>query len=344
MKPDISVYATARGKRTILVLRWPDVELFIEWKTEWEHDGYCDIFHDDDDILDADTIKATHTRGQIYSYAANVMDSQYRLSVFAISICGNFARFYRFDPSCVVVTEPVSFRLNPEVVVDFLVRFSSMTPAERGHDPTVIPATPAEKRLFQSRLKDYRKRVSDEHLRLHPDVETLDAKKVVKIQVNNEEDGTTHWYLACKPGSLPVNYSPCGRLSRGFIATPLSSEAPKGKLLWLKDCWRSDQVESEASIYHYLKESGVENIPDVKYVGDVLYESVVQETFNDTLLDDETADSWRRPVNIIHHMVHYRLVSELLIPVDGVEDAQELLLVGRDILNGENDQIPPPSC
>ena len=31
-------------------------------------------------------------------------------------------------------------------------------------------------------------------------------------------------------------------------------------------------------------------------------------------------------------MIHYRIVSELLIPIDAVQDARELLRVGKDIL------------
>ena len=33
-------------------------------------------------------------------------------------------------------------------------------------------------------------------------------------------------------------------------------------------------------------------------------------------------------------MIHYRVVSELLIPIDQVEDAKELFFVTRGILNG----------
>ena len=98
-----------------------------------------------------------------------------------------------------MVTEPIPLRDHPEVVVEFFVHYGSMTVAERGYDPTVILATVGERRTFKSRLSEYKKRVDDEELRLHPDVEKLDLDNVVKIQVNNEEDGNTSWYLACRP-------------------------------------------------------------------------------------------------------------------------------------------------
>ena len=64
----------------------------------------------------------------------------------------------------------------------------------------------------------------------------------------------------------------------------------KGKLFWLKDCWRSDAVESEASMYRHLKEKNVENIPYIKCMGDVFDGTIRQETLNDTLRSDEEAN------------------------------------------------------
>ena len=334
MSPDIVVYVKVRGKRTPTALSWSSLEMYVEWKPDDTDDCYRKIFVGEE-VLDLDAEKHSQTRGQIYSYAAKALDSQHRGWILALSVFGQFFRVYRFDPSSVVVSEPISFRDHPEMMVEIFARFGCMNPAERGHDTTVIPSTAAEKKLFRDQIRDYKLRVEEDNLRLHPDVKGLDSTKVVRIRVNNEDDGATHWYLACKPGSLHPNRSPCGRLSRGFLAMPLKpGPQDKGKLYWLKDCWRSDQVESEASIYRRLKAGNVRNIPNILCMGDVLQDGVVQETFNDTLLDDEDADSWRRPVHIIYHMVHYRLVSELLIPINCVEDAEDLLLVGRDILSG----------
>ena len=87
-------------------------------------------------------------------------------------------------------------------------------------------------------------------------------------------------------------------------------------------------------MYRYLKEKDVENIPAIKCMGDVFDGTTRQETLNDSLCHDKKADQWRRPVHVIPHMIHYRIVTELLIPIGEVQDARELLLVGRDILNG----------
>ena len=74
-------------------------------------------------------------------------------------------------------------------------------------------------------------------------------------------------------------------------------------------------------------------------MGDVVVGGILQETVNDTLLRDESTQEWRRPVHLIHHMIHYLVVTELLIPLDAIKDAKELLLVGRIIVNSKLDLI-----
>ena len=118
MKPDLSVYRIIRGKEAILVLSWPDMDMYIEWKIEDGCDGYRTTFTDILQTLEANTENAGDTRGQIYSYAAQALDSQHRLFLFAGSVYKEWFRFYRFDPSSVVVSEPVSLRDCPEVVLE----------------------------------------------------------------------------------------------------------------------------------------------------------------------------------------------------------------------------------
>ncbi|KAK7688393.1 hypothetical protein QCA50_008766 [Cerrena zonata] len=273
------------------------------------------------------------------------MDHQHRQFLFSVLIMGDYARLLRFDPSCIAVSQVIPYRIDPRPLIDFILRYSTMSPVERGYDPTVSPACDAEKALFWERMKEYLEKVKGDNLRKHPDVETL-GDNIVKIQVHDASGGI-HSYLACKPPSAPINYSPCGRLSRGFIATPAPAsvadkdedtceteqpELEKGKLFWLKDCWRSDVLEAEARVYAHLKANNVPNLPEIYYAGDVLIGADPQETLNDTLLSDPSTDSWRLPTGIINHMIHYRILQELLIPIDEVENVKELLYAGRDVM------------
>ena len=154
----------------------------------------------------------------------------------------------------------------------------------------------------------------------------------------NDISGTTRTYLACTCSSIAVNSLPCGRITRGYVVTPLDPAPPsnaKGTLLWLKDCWRPASGDSEIEIYRELKAKGVPNLPDIKCAGDVSFNNQVQESTNDSLLSDGMAGSWSWSTTKIRRMIHHRIVSEILIPLECVENAGDLLRVGRDILHGK---------
>ena len=121
LKPDIVVYTTRQGKKTATVLKWADVEIIIEWKADTELDGFRKEFPDQYATLDGESDKAAQTRGQIYSYAAEALENQHRLFILALTICGDYARFYRFDASSVVVSEPISIRDDANVMPSSLL-------------------------------------------------------------------------------------------------------------------------------------------------------------------------------------------------------------------------------
>ena len=85
------------------------------------------------------------------AFVARPIDSQHRLCVYVVDIYGDRARIYRFDTSFVVVSEPILFREDGKLLDQFFLRYSAASPVERAFDPTVIPATVAEKTLFQER-------------------------------------------------------------------------------------------------------------------------------------------------------------------------------------------------
>ena len=323
------------------------MDLFVEWKPDATRDGYRETFVGKD-TLDYPSKRALKLRGQMFTFAGRLMDSQPRLFTFAIDIYGDRARLYRFDPSCVVVSEPILLHEDARLLDEFFLRYTAASPLQRGYDPTMIPATESEKTLFRARVQEYLDRAEKRSLRAHPQAKTL-INEVFRVQVNDLE-GNPHWYLSCKPGQLSSDRSPCGRFTRGFIATPAISNdctPPNGghqetlhndraNLFWLKDSWRPTCTESEISIYHKLKAKGVPNLPDIVCAGDILDEGVHQGTLNDSLLSDCNDSFWARPTKTIRHMVHHRIVSGLLIPLTSVRNARELLLVGRDILTSES--------
>ena len=336
--PDFSIHPASVEQN--LLNPWPLMDMFIEWRVSAKRDAYRETFVANEKF-DYDSDKAFKLRGHMFSFAARLMDSQHRLFVFAVDIYGDRARLYRFDPSSVVVSEPILFRKDSKPLDQFFLQYSSASPAERGHDPTIIPATVAEKVLFQKRVVEYLERAERNNLRTHPDV-TMISNEVFRVQVNDADD-EIHWYLACKSGKVPSDRSPCGRFTRGFIATPVLQDASasvhykegedKPNLFWLKDSWRASSKESEISIYRKLKAKGIPNLPEIFYAGDICDGSILQSTLNDSVLS-EGSHPWARPTKPIRHMIHHRIVSELLIPFTSVGTPRELLLVGRDVLTG----------
>ncbi|KAK7688404.1 hypothetical protein QCA50_008777 [Cerrena zonata] len=341
--PNIAVYPTGVTDKN-----WSSMELFLQVKPEEYFDPYREEFSSEDDGLENPSDLSSRARDELFTYASLQMGYQFRLFTFAVGIYGSRARFFRFDPSACSVSASFNYHENPKMLADFFLRYNTLAFTQRGFDPTAFPATEEEKELYRSHIKDYLARTEHENLRRYPEIEqTGDGSfPITKVQVT-DLDGSQHWYLICKPSSIPFNLASCGRLTRGFIAVPTRSPAcdrysmhnydsstsgdQKGKLYWLKDCWRPANGESESSIYRYLAEKNVPNLPEVVCGGDVEMDGEIQETENDSFLTDPNA-IWRRPTGEIQHMVHHRIVQGLLIPLWYAESAKELLRAGRDAL------------
>ena len=335
--PSVAVYRN-ETKRT----DWMGMELFVQMKQYESEDPYRHEF-----LVDGNTTpshESVDSRKQLFQFAAFQWDHQHRLFAFAIGIYDSTARFFRFDPSSVAVSQSFSYRDNPKLLAEFFLRYSALSPTERGFDPTVTPATDMERELYRSHLKDYLQRVKEENLRVYPRIQQIlnQNMPVFKIQVNDLE-GRVHWYLGCSPPIVQFNSAPCGRLTRGYVAVPalLTEASKKGRLYWLKDCWRSDHDESEPTKYQYLKTAGVPNLPELVHGADIIVENELQKTENYLLLQDDKilrAPRSSRP----QRMVHHRLVQGLLIPLWYVESARELLRVGRDTLESAHSEFVHP--
>ena len=335
---------------------WPLIQIIIEFKCKSFMDPYRYAFSDKKTILDNPSHCATRSRGQMLTYAGLQMAHQFRRSVFAVGIYGSYARFFHIDPSSVVVSERFSIHDSAKILVEFFLRYAALTPTQRGFDPTVTPATEAEKILFRSHVKSYLERVKKENLRKYPGIDNVGNTgfPISKVGVS-DEDGNLHLYLVCRPDSPIRNFVPCGRFTRGFIAVPIASAlsstgAPAasanvensggdsqsqnvgdGRLYWLKDCWRPANSESETAMYKHLDSTKVPNLTEVICGGDVYFDGTLQQTENDSLLVDPKV-AWRRPTLPIRRMVHHRLVQALLIPLYSDLNERELLRVGRDVL------------
>ena len=138
------------------------MELFVEVKFA----DTSDPFRDPEDPLrpqannfrfEKDSDDARLVRGQLASYAAAHMGSQFRVHAFTVLICGNFARLIRWDRDGATVTRRFNYGQRPQTLADFFWRFAHLDRRQRGYDASASSASPDDIQRIQrvkKRLRD----------------------------------------------------------------------------------------------------------------------------------------------------------------------------------------------
>ena len=92
-----------------------------------------------------DTKKATDTLGQITSYAAIQLGSQFHTHIFSVLIVRDLARIIRWDRSGAIVTEAIFYNQS-SLLINFFRHYSQAPPEMRGIDQSVSDPMPEEKK------------------------------------------------------------------------------------------------------------------------------------------------------------------------------------------------------
>ncbi|KAH8102119.1 hypothetical protein BXZ70DRAFT_54503 [Cristinia sonorae] len=189
-------------------------------------------------LLSHDSAVSRETQGQLASYAAAQLARQHHLFLLSLFICGDYARFMRWDRSGVIVTERVNYREQPRLLAEFLWRFDQLDDDQLGFDPTARPATEDEKKLLRDAVTEHQ---NDETKRKHPDLhKALDEAgdypfySISVIPTASESDPTpiARRYIVKAPIHPPD--SPVGRATRAYYGV----DADTKELVCLKDYWR----------------------------------------------------------------------------------------------------------
>ncbi|KAH9933263.1 hypothetical protein B0H21DRAFT_835281 [Amylocystis lapponica] len=114
---------------------WADQLVSFEWKRE---DVADDPFDDSSAEFEATSEKRQKNRGQIISYASEVLLRQHRCFHFTIVIFGVYARIIRWDRSGAIVTEKFNYKAQPRYLCRFLWRFCQLSPEKQGLDLTAV--------------------------------------------------------------------------------------------------------------------------------------------------------------------------------------------------------------
>lgn len=234
--------------------------------------------------LERNTQWASENRGQIFTYLAHQMFVHPRLFVFMVLIFGDRVRILRVDRSGGTIT--ASFPLKEtDCLAQFLYRYSQLTDAQRGWDPTVVRASAVDGEHLTNALNEFKARVAPRNVEhLNP---TLDERfPPYKIHISGKTvygDDVEFDLIVRRPFTDPRSLR--GRCTRGYAAYHVQEE----RLVFLKDSWRRDdgRTISEMDMYVHLSagdlEDQVPNLPDILAMGDVIVDNKPQTTYTQKL-------------------------------------------------------------
>ncbi|CAL1696844.1 unnamed protein product [Somion occarium] len=248
----------------------------------------------------------------IIEQVAEQFAHQHRTHVFSLIIFGRYARFLRWDRAGCVVSKGFEYHKNPRLLADFFWRFTFLSRAERGFDPTTTDATPSEIRAFKATVRNFIKNAPRNAEFLRPTLD--DDYPVYKMQLDSVNGQKMHLIIG-KPFHGYKRPTCGGRATRVYAAY-LKSEK---RLVCLKDFWRSHQLVSEAEMYQHLANHDVPHLPTNLAAGDVLVDSQLQSTSN-----QQHGRLWG--------LTHQRIVQEIAFPLETAKSSRELTQVFRDII------------
>lgn len=247
--PDCTVYDQAH--ENVLHANSAISDIYIEFKSKAEEDAFLIDIPDQPSSVSSPLMnpapQGVLTAGQITTYAALQLDSQYRTHVFSILIVGDYARLIRWDRSGAIVTAPIYYQRDPELM-DFFTRFDQAEKPARGHDSSVRKATPAEaKKAMYANT-------------------SFNSPELLVVTVPSKDcESKCSDYVIKPPIARP--YTPPGRATRTSIAYDIQRDV----IVFFKDSWRiaCDEVVREGEVYTILNAANVPNIPYCSASGDV---------------------------------------------------------------------------
>ncbi|OBZ73754.1 hypothetical protein A0H81_06489 [Grifola frondosa] len=285
--------------------------------------------------------EARKSRGQLADYAKEILARQHRQFLFMIVVVRDRARILGWDRAGAAVSRSFNYVQHPEKLGGFIYRYATMTPVERGFDPTATLATMEEVAVLKAYIVSLKDRDVSDYLRecmnniVDEDSKNakdnkkdagswpiykieLDASKFVPVKRGESEPENNNQVredaLAANVGpqleakryllvgrAMSTSLSPTGRGTKGFAAYDMTEKTH----VFLKDTWRPDsaRIHAEGDIYKKLIEHGVRNIATLLYCGDVGV-GQPQTTCTQHLLEEVDTD-----VRILPR-IHYRLVFE----------------------------------
>ncbi|KAG2113385.1 hypothetical protein DEU56DRAFT_761947 [Suillus clintonianus] len=305
IKPDISIYADGTSHGCDV----STAEVLVELKWATIHDAFREPLDSKSSCVNP-TMKGMDTLGQITSYAAAQLGAQYRTHAFSVLIIRDFARIIRWDTEGAIVTCAFEYNKYPHLA-DFFHRFSHASPALRGVDTSVTPASAEE--AIRARLK----------LSLHLDT------RMFKVTIPAAEGVGS--YTLIIPAPVARGLSPVGHRTRTCAAFDLVND----KIVMFKDSWRVSlpDILPEGQTYKLLKDANVRNVAKCIACHDV---PSLPQQLTQTFKFNKAP--WTCSHNHLTPHVHYRLVLNLVgKPLILFMSSREVVEAVRDSLIAHED-------
>ena len=316
IKPDVSVYCGDPTLPHPLLTDSSLAEIFIEFKWQTFDDPFCPLYDTKRSCSPTDGVHKSFLRetqggsdtlGQITSYAAAQLGSQFRTHLYSVFIVKGTARILRWDRSGTIVTEPIKYNESP-LLVEFFRRYSKASPEMRGKDSSASAVTPTEALVARQTLG------------------LGDTIPLVKLVVPAADGSSRHFITSTPRATL---YAPPGRATRGFPAY----DSSQGTVVYLKDSWRIDlpDIHAEGQTYATLEAATVRNIPRCLVSGDIS-----TDEYHATKTNSYATRTWacHSYAHFLPHR-HYRLVLDIVgHPLTSFSSSYEMVAVVRDALIG----------
>lgn len=352
VKPDVGVHKTDDASVTIATPTRLGSALAPAELKNWFLELFNDLAKKLGVSFEIDTKDARDARGQLATYAVEYCARQHRTHLFLVYIYFPHARFIRFDRCGALVSKKIDLSEDCTPLIRFYSRFSKMTDAQRGYDPTVMLASDEETKLAQERLKEWAPKherpvfkmdvyddIVEEKVEDNDKAQTKAEVRVDDANISAETTQSADENIKKTPkprkflvwGSLADPESPLGRATRGYPALEVTDGLEKAKdapIMFLKEQWRSKAIErGEIAILRELNKREIKHVPTFVCGGDLPDQITQTDVF--------AAEIGRTDGKPIDQRTHVRfVVEEVGRPLESFSSSKEMFQAIHDAFQG----------
>ncbi|GJE92019.1 hypothetical protein PsYK624_081720 [Phanerochaete sordida] len=280
-----------------------------------------------------ETEQGGEARGRLAQFAAQHFREQHRIFLWQVALSRRHAHLIRWDHAGAIVSEgfdpvedPWIFRL--------AWAYSRASRQQQGFDDTAFLLN-HHRLIFDDGIQRHVSHFQRQGRKVFSAVRNLPKSSSPVYRLDVTDEGAADGVRPCLVGEPFYSvHTPLGRGTRVFVAYDLVDH----KLRIVKDSWRPEYPDAlpEHVALGKLVEAGVEHVPRFICGGDVAEApgEPPQVTVTQDLATGEATAAWRLPCAPrlkCRKFVHTRILEDITLPLEDLQDSRELLVVIRDI-------------